>query len=230
MKNQQKLVLQHLEDIFWKVLEEYPKIIKNMIKGKWGVYALYKRNKLYYVGLANNLMNRLQNHLKDRHHGAWDRFSVYLTIKSLHIKELESLLIRVTDPPGNKIKGKFLSSKGLRPELNKEMTAFDADRRAGLIGGVIAQRRQKSVARQAGGRKSLEGIFSKRVRLKSTYKGKTFFATLRKDGKISYKNKLYPSPTSVAKIITGRKTISGWNFWRYKNGKNQWVKLTSLKK
>ena len=86
MKNQQKLVLQHLEDVSWKVLDEYPQVIKSLIKGKWGVYALYKRNQLYYVGLASNLMGRLQSHLKDRHHNAWDRFSVYLIIKSSHNK------------------------------------------------------------------------------------------------------------------------------------------------
>lgn len=56
MKNQQKLILQHLENISWKVLEDYPGIIRNIIKGKWGVYALNRKDKLYYVGLANNLM------------------------------------------------------------------------------------------------------------------------------------------------------------------------------
>lgn len=230
MKSQQKLVLQHLEDISWKVLDEYPQIIRNMIKGKWGVYALYKRNRLYYVGLANNLMGRLKTHLRDRHHNAWDRFSVYLTIKSSHIKELESLLIRVVSPPGNRIVGKFIKSQTLNSTLNQLMKDFDANRRAGLIGGSVARRRQKSIAKKAGGTKSLAGIFSKRVKLKGFYKGETFFATLRKDGKISYKNKLYESPTRVAKIVTGRKTISGWSFWRFKNDKNKWVKLRSLKK
>ncbi len=229
MKNQQKLVLQHLEDISWKVLDEYPQIIRNMIKGKWGVYALYKRNKLYYVGLANNLMGRLQMHLKDRHQGAWDRFSVYLTIKSSHIKELESLLIRVTVPPGNRIKGKFISSQVLRKELNDLMREADADRRARLIGGLVAARRQKSVAKKAGKNKNLVGIFSKRVRLRAVYKGVTYLATLRKDGTISYKKKIYQTPTSAAKIITKR-VVNGWQFWQYKNDRNEWVRLSRLKK
>jgi len=230
MKNQQKLVLQHLENISWKVLEEYPGIIRTMIRGKWGVYALYRRDKLYYVGLANNLMGRLKTHLKDRHHNLWDRFSVYLTIKSSHIRELESLLIRVTNPPGNRIKGKFISSTILRSELNSKMIAFDANRRAGLIGGLVEQKWQKTVAKKAGGNKSLAGIFPKRIKLKATYKEETYFATLRKDGKISYKNKIYASPTMAAKIVTGRKTISGWHFWKYKNSKGNWVRLRSLKK
>jgi type I restriction-modification system DNA methylase subunit len=32
-----------------------------------GVYALYRGNRLYYVGLASNLRSRLNTHLRDRH-------------------------------------------------------------------------------------------------------------------------------------------------------------------
>lgn len=229
MKNQQKLVLEHLEDISWEILEKYPQVIKNMIKGRWGVYALYKKNKLYYVGLANNLMGRLKMHLKDRHRGAWDRFSVYLTIKSSHIKELESLLIRVTNPPGNKIKGKFINSKALRKELQHTLKLYVDNKIAILLGGSYAKRRQKIIAKKAGHKHSLEGIFNKRVKLKAKYKNITYFATLRKDGKISYNNKLYSTPTSAAKAITKRITISGWEFWHYKDDKNKWVCLNKLK-
>ena len=42
-----------------------------MIKRRAGVYALYrKQEKLYYVGLASNLMGRSKAHLRDRHTGA----------------------------------------------------------------------------------------------------------------------------------------------------------------
>ena len=102
MAKQKSLVLQHLEDISWRVLEDYLQVIKDMIRGRAGVYALYRRKKLYYVGLATNLMGRLKSHLKDRHHGSWDRFSVYLTMKDEHMKELESLLLRIVNPVGNK--------------------------------------------------------------------------------------------------------------------------------
>ena len=69
MARQKRLVIQHLEDISWQVLEAYPQIVKEMIHGKSGVYALYRRGKLYYVGLATNLMARLKIHLRDRHQG-----------------------------------------------------------------------------------------------------------------------------------------------------------------
>jgi hypothetical protein len=40
-------------------------------------------------------MGRLKGHLRDCHKGLWDRFSVYLTSDAEHIKELESLLLRI---------------------------------------------------------------------------------------------------------------------------------------
>ena len=88
MPANKRLVTQHLEGISWRVLEEYPEIVRKLIRRQAGVYALYRRNKLYYVGLASNLMGRLKSHLRDRHNGAWDKFSVYLTVRDEHIKEL----------------------------------------------------------------------------------------------------------------------------------------------
>ena len=79
-----QLVCQHLEHISRDALETYQRIIKSFVKGRHGIYALYKKDKLYYVGLASNLRNRLKHHLRDRHANRWDRFSVYLTIK-MHI-------------------------------------------------------------------------------------------------------------------------------------------------
>ena len=36
-------VVEHLEDISWKVLEQYPQVVSSMIKRRSGVYALYRR-------------------------------------------------------------------------------------------------------------------------------------------------------------------------------------------
>lgn len=56
--------------------------------------------------------------MKDRHYGSWDRFSVYLTLRDEHIRELESLLLRIVKPQGNKQGGKFVKSQNLHPVLN----------------------------------------------------------------------------------------------------------------
>ena len=140
MANKKQLVFEHLEDVSWRVLKEYPQIVRGLLKGRAGVYALYSKSKLYYVGLASNLMPRLNQHLGDRHAPKWDRFSVYLTVRSEHIKELESLLLRIVKPKGNTQSGKFAKSKRLNNQLNREMTEEDKDRRARLLGGKVARR------------------------------------------------------------------------------------------
>lgn len=66
MPKRAPLVTQHLERISREALEEYQDIVKKFVRGRQGVYALYRGEKLYYVGLASNLRNRLRHHLKDR--------------------------------------------------------------------------------------------------------------------------------------------------------------------
>ena len=73
MKKKAQLVCQHLESISRSALEEHQDIVRQYVRGRQGVYALYRRGKLYYVGLATNLRNRLKHHLKDRHGLSWDR-------------------------------------------------------------------------------------------------------------------------------------------------------------
>ena len=93
MRRRAQLVCQHLENISREALEKHQEIIRTYVRGRQGIYALYRRGKLYYVGLATNLRNRLKIHLKDRHGQSWDRFSVYLTIGDNHLRELEALIL-----------------------------------------------------------------------------------------------------------------------------------------
>ena len=58
-KRSSQLVCQHLESISRNVLEEYQKVIRRFVRGRNGVYALYRRGKLHYVGLASSLLGRL---------------------------------------------------------------------------------------------------------------------------------------------------------------------------
>src|SRR3990172_8469432 len=109
------LVCQHLENIHRAALEKYQKFVFPYVKEREGVYALYRRGRLYYVGLASDLRWRLRHHLRDRHGEAWVSFSVYLMIGDKHLKELESLLLRVIHPrpKGNNQSGKFAKSENL---------------------------------------------------------------------------------------------------------------------
>ena len=116
------LVCQFLEKASGKVLEKYQSIIREYVYRRHGVYALYKRERLYYVGLAKNLRGRLRGHLHDRHKGKWDRFSIYITIGDEHIKELESLILRMVPTPGNKQRGKFTRADNLLSQLKKKIS------------------------------------------------------------------------------------------------------------
>lgn len=109
------LVVEHLENISRTAIKRYPEIITDYARRRSGVYALYKGEELYYVGLAKNLRSRLHGHLKDRHAEAWDRFSVYLTRGDEHLKELESLVLRIAAPKGNRVTGKFIGARDLLP-------------------------------------------------------------------------------------------------------------------
>ena len=53
------LVSAYLEGVSAKTLESYQDIIRDLIVREQGIYALYKGKRLYYVGLASNLRNRL---------------------------------------------------------------------------------------------------------------------------------------------------------------------------
>jgi len=47
-----RLVCQHLENVARDLLQDYPDIIRSLARGRHGIYALYRGDRLYYLGLA----------------------------------------------------------------------------------------------------------------------------------------------------------------------------------
>lgn len=224
------LFSEYLERVSGKLLEdEYRQVIARMIKGHAGVYALYKGERLYYVGLATNLMGRVKQHLKDRHARRWDKFSVYLASAGEHIKPLESLLLRIALPTGNRVKGRLPGAVDQRRKLIREMREHDSMRHASLLGGNLARRRVRKATAESQGTRVLDGRLDRRIQLQTDYKGKRYRATLRKDGFIAYAGVKYPSPTAAARKVTGR-NVNGWQFWHYRVVGKGWVPLAVLRK
>lgn len=219
----------YFERVSWKVLDKHRPIIKLMIRGYAGVYALYKGEKLYYVGLANNLMGRVNHHLKDRHKGKWDRFSVYLTTDNAHMRPLEALMLRVINPVGNKVKGKLTGAQDMAPSLGRKMNEYQRDETASLLGGRYVMHRRRSKTRGAVGTLVLARLVERPMLLKASYKGKEFRATLRRDGHIHFKRELFDSPSGAAKAAAGR-GMRGWLFWHFRNPRGEWVRLETLKR
>lgn len=228
MARKEGLVTEHLEDISGEILAADRNVIRALIRGRSGVYALYSKKRLYYVGLATNMMGRLKQHIDDRHSGAWDRFSVYLTVHDRHLKEMESLLLRIATPPGNKQSGKFHQSTALYKTLYRKLKDSDEERRANLLGGRVATRRLKKRMSNGVPKRRLAGVFPRAIRLKAWRAGWEYQATLRRDGTIRYGNKTFETPSHAGGTAI-KNACNGWTFWHYRHGK-EWVPLQRLRR
>jgi hypothetical protein len=188
-----------------------------------------RHNKVYYVGLASNLRSRLRHHLDDKHAKYWDSFSVYLTVNDQHLRQLESLVIRIARPKGNDQKGKFGRAENLlrpfrraiREFLNKELDDLFADTR------YVRQKKKSNVGNKRGVK--LAPFVKKRFKIRLTLHGKTFYARVRRDGMIRFRGKLYKSPSAAAVKIT-KHGVDGWIHWFYERAPGDWVPLDTLRR
>lgn len=102
--------------------------LQEITRGYSGLYFLYKRNTLYYIGLAKNLYWRLVSHSKNKHKGHWDSFAIFRVGRVRYLKDIESLLLRAARPPGNSVSGNFHRDanltkvlKGIRAEQMRRL-------------------------------------------------------------------------------------------------------------
>lgn len=234
MARRKPLVTQHLENVSRDALEKYQHIIKDHIRNRQGIYALYRRGKLYYVGLAGNLRNRLQTHLRDRHGHSWDQFSVYLTIGDEHMRELEALILRIVRPKGNKVKGKFIRSENLFREVRRHFKEAHREEMESLFPRKRSldedeEDVRKTKSRATGRRPMLIPYIHGAITIRVRYKGKNYKARIRKDGTISFRGRIYNSPSLAGKAVA-KHAINGWQFWKYERSPGDWVPLENLRK
>lgn len=234
-KKTRPLVLGYLERIASDAFGEYPQQIRELVHGKHGVYALYKGDHLYYVGLATNLRNRVKHHLIDKLAGKWNRFSLYLVRKVEHIKELESVLLRIATPKGNVSRGRLPGAENLWDALHENIRQ-EQDRQLidllGLKKHATHRQRPIRITHARSGDKcvpSLAPFVKSRMPIRCIYKGKLHKATVRADGTIRYSGVIYISPSRAGRAVTNRAT-DGWLHWKFKNAAGQWVLLDHLRK
>ena len=87
-----------IDPVFKEKLEE-------LMKGYSGIYALYRGEKLYYVGLTKDLRGRVRHHLEDRHGRKWDHFKIFRIPRSRYLKDIETLVLQIMKPKGNRSMG-----------------------------------------------------------------------------------------------------------------------------
>lgn len=217
MAGKTHLVLEHLENISAAMFERYSGVITQYLDRRNGIYALYRGTELYYVGLARNLKGRLKEHLRDRHAGRWDHFSIYLTQSERFLKDMESLILRISLPEGNRVKGRLPGSTDLKRSLDGELIKLHRLERNGLLG-------KKTVARTTGLSKQDN---ARTVHLRREYKGRMYHAILRIDGTVSLRGKVYSSLSAAGVAVTKRGT-NGRQFWRAKNEAGEWTLFYKL--
>ncbi len=94
------------------------------MKGYAGIYALYHGDSLYYTGLTGNLHGRIRWHLKDRHRGRWDHFVVFRIHRVRYLKDIETIVLSLTSPPGNKVHGKVPRDADLNRRLRQTLSEY----------------------------------------------------------------------------------------------------------
>lgn len=226
-----QLVCQHLEGISRKALEQYQGILREYVKGRHGIYALYRKGRLYYVGLASNLRNRLKSHLKDRHAHTWDSFSIYLTVKDSHLYDIETFVLKIAAPKGNKLSGNFINSENLKPRFKKDITRYQHEELAGLLGLSVKVNTARAAVQASDGRAPILSKYLNRPRLlKARYKRKTITARVLRDGSIRLDGKTFTSPSVAGAAACKRRSCNGWVFWTYERSPGEWVLLDELRK
>jgi len=93
--------------------------LRKLMKGYSGLYALYRGQRLYYVGLADNIFWRLHHHTRNRHRGKWNRFAIYRISRVRFLKDIEALVLRIAKPPGNAVSGNFHPDADVTKALRK---------------------------------------------------------------------------------------------------------------
>jgi hypothetical protein len=202
-RKREPLVHQHLENVSRDLLKSHPELVREFVGRNAGIYALFRKGKLYYVGLATALRSRLKAHVKNRHGNSWDSFSIYLTIKDQHLREIEALLLRIAKPPQSSA-GKLAQSRDMRRRIAQAIRRKQLDEVSSLFG------RRRAAAKNAtpvvGVETVLTRLLPQGARIKGTLKDQVFRARVRRNGTIRFKGTSYKSLSLAAHAAIKRPT------------------------
>ena len=225
------LVTNRLENVSKDVFKTYYPLITELVGDSPGIYALYDGYELYYVGKSIELRKRVRHHLRDRHLASWTHFSLYLTRREEHIHEIESLLVRIANPKGNRVVPHGKSAGALVKLLKSRIK----QRQKAELAQLFSSKKLSPVktARINGKNRpeSLLGLVDKRAVLYRTYKGKEYKAWLSPKGTISYAGKKYTSPSGAARaVFKVPRAANGWKFWYIQDAQGDWVRLEDYRR
>ncbi len=81
--------------------------LKNVLRDRMGIYALYKKDKLVRVGLGTNIYSRVKGHSENKKLN-WDTVSLFLIKEAglKYLRDLETAVVRIAKPIYNQQKGR----------------------------------------------------------------------------------------------------------------------------
>jgi hypothetical protein len=147
------------------------------------------------------------------------------------MKELETLLLRIGVPSGNRIGGKFVRSQNLAVQLRRDLRLWHREQVRALVPARRRREEEKTVrVVEAGDGKPapLAEYISGPLRLRVRYKGKLYRAKIRRDGTILYDGTVYKTPSAAATALRKLPT-NGWQFWQYERAPGDWVALSKIR-
>jgi hypothetical protein len=197
-------VHQHLENVSRSLLEDHPELVREFIGRNAGIYALFRKGKLYYVGLATALRSRLKAHVKNRHANSWDSFSIYLTIKDQHLREIEALLLRIAKPQGARQRGKLAQSRDMRRRIAQAIRRKQHSEVSSLFGKGTAP-----LSDTQGGDSKVMKLLPQGAKIRGTLNKEVFRARVRRNGTVRFRGVSYKS-LSLAAHAAAKRRMNGW--------------------
>jgi hypothetical protein len=101
------LIEHSLDGIKRESFEVIKRELRNVLEGKMGIYALYKKDKLVRVGLGTKIYFRVKGHSENKKLH-WDTVSLFLIKKEMlkYLRDLETAVVRIAKPKYNQQKGR----------------------------------------------------------------------------------------------------------------------------
>lgn len=236
MRDSRPLVLEYLEGVSRTALQQrhYCRIVRDLVRERHGVYALYHDHRLQYVGLATDLRVRLAQHVRNQGRLNWNRFSVFLTSDNHRLRELEALVLRILRPRGNRQSGRLADSRNLKAELSRRVTVLHDRRRRELLGSAGSGKdgsrpARRGAANGARGRASLAELLPGKHELRGRIHGRNVKAIALPEGTIRYEGREYRTPSPAAAAACRRRSCNGWRFWKYLDDRGRWVEIDRLR-
>ena len=110
--------------------EVFRERLRKLLRHYSGIYALYKGDRLYYVGLTYDLLGRINHHRDDRHRKKWDSFVVFRIKRISFLKDVETLVTNLARTPGNRVKGNIPRDGDINRLLRSTLSEHEGEMRA----------------------------------------------------------------------------------------------------